>query len=89
MGFWTPSYARTINVPGYHLHLLSADHQHGGHILDLEAKELTVQLHMDNHVHLALPETPAFLEADLKGDPAEALARAESKTQLTPGPGSR
>ena len=34
---------------------------------------------MDNHVHLALPETPAFLEADLKGDPAEALARAESK----------
>ena len=79
VGFWTPSYARTINVPGYHLHLLSADHQHGGHILDLEAKELTVQLHMDNHVHLALPETPAFLEADLKGDPAEALARAESK----------
>ena len=79
VGFWTPSYARTINVPGYHLHLLSADHQHGGHILDLEAKELTVQLHMDNHVHLALPETPAFLEADLKGDPAEALSRAESK----------
>lgn len=79
LGFWTPSYARTINVPGYHLHLLSADHQYGGHILDLEAKELTVQLHMDNHVHLALPETPAFLEADLKGDPAEALARAESK----------
>ena len=79
VGFWTPSYARTINVPGYHLHLLSADHQYGGHILDLEAKELTVQLHMDNHVHLALPETPAFLEADLKGDPAEALARAESK----------
>ena len=79
VGFWTPSYARTINVPGYHLHLLSADHQYGGHMLDLEAKELTVQLHMDNHVHLALPETPAFLEADLKGDPAEALARAESK----------
>ncbi|MGA0161858.1 MAG: acetolactate decarboxylase, partial [Vulcanococcus sp.] len=23
VGFWTPSYARTINVPGYHLHLLS------------------------------------------------------------------
>ena len=79
VGFWTPSYARTINVPGYHLHLLSDDHRHGGHILDVQAKDLTVQVHMDNHVHLALPETPAFLEADLQGDPAEALARAESK----------
>ena len=79
VGFWTPSYARTINVPGYHLHLLSDDHSHGGHILDVQAKDLTVQVHMDNHVHLALPETPAFLEADLQGDPAEALARAESK----------
>ena len=79
VGFWTPSYARTINVPGYHLHLLSDDHNHGGHILDVQAKDLTVQVHMDNHVHLALPETPAFLEADLQGDPAEALARAESK----------
>jgi len=79
VGFWTPSYARTINVPGYHLHLLSDDHNHGGHILDVQAKDLTVQVHMDNHVHLDLPETPAFLEADLQGDPSEALARAESK----------
>ena len=77
--FWTPTYARTINVPGYHLHLLSEDHQHGGHILDLRARDLSVKLHMDNHVHLALPETPSFLAADLKGDPAQALATAESK----------
>ena len=79
VGFWTPTYARTINVPGYHLHLLSEDHQHGGHILDLRARDLSVKLHMDNHVHLALPETPSFLAADLKGDPAQALATAESK----------
>ena len=79
VGFWTPNYARTINVPGYHLHLLSDDPNHGGHILEAQAKDLTVQLHMDNHVHLALPETPAFLRADLKGDPAQALAKAESK----------
>ena len=79
VGFWTPSYARTINVPGYHLHLLSDDHQHGGHILDLQASDLSVSLHMDNDLHLALPETPSFLTADLQGDPAEALAKAENK----------
>jgi acetolactate decarboxylase len=33
VGFWTPEYAKTFNVPGYHLHFLSADHQSGGHLL--------------------------------------------------------
>ena len=79
VGFWTPSYARTINVPGYHLHLLSDDHQKGGHIVDLQASDLSVKLHMDNHVHLALPETPSFLTADLQRDPAEDMAKAEGK----------
>jgi len=79
VGFWTPSYARTINVPGYHLHLLSDDHQHGGHVLDLHCRELKVALHREDELHLALPETPDFLKADLSGDPAAALAVAESK----------
>ena len=79
VGFWTPDYARTINVPGYHLHFLSEDRLEGGHILDLKAANVTAQLHLDNNVHLALPETPSFLTADLSGDPAEALAKAENK----------
>lgn len=57
VGFWTPSYARTINVPGYHLHLLSDDHQHGGHVLDLHCRELKVALHREDELHLALPES--------------------------------
>jgi acetolactate decarboxylase len=77
VGFWTPSYARTINVPGYHLHLLSDDHRHAGHVLELRGQELQLELHQDNHLQLVLPETPAFLQADLSGDPAAALARAE------------
>jgi acetolactate decarboxylase len=79
VGFWTPSFARTINVPGYHLHLLSDDRQHGGHVLDLHCRELKVALHREDELHLALPETPDFLKADLSGDPAAALAVAESK----------
>lgn len=78
MGFWTPDYARTINVPGYQLHFLSDDRKHGGHVLELDADELSAELHAENHLQLALPETPAFLEADLSGDPSQALAKAES-----------
>ncbi|MEA5473562.1 acetolactate decarboxylase [Synechococcus sp. CCY9201] len=77
VGFWTPSFARTINVPGYHLHLLSDDHRHAGHVLELQSHELSLELHRENHLQLVLPETPAFLNADLSGDPAAALARAE------------
>ena len=25
VGFWTPSYAKALNVSGYHLHFISAD----------------------------------------------------------------
>lgn len=77
IGFWTPMYAKTINVPGYHLHLLSDDRRHGGHILDLEADAVEIELATENHLSLALPETAAFLQADLTGDPVADLAKAE------------
>ncbi|QNI79809.1 alpha-acetolactate decarboxylase [Synechococcus sp. RS9909] len=44
-------------MPGYHLHLLSDDHQHGGHVLDLHCRELKVALHREDELHLALPES--------------------------------
>lgn len=77
MGFWSPAYARTLNVPGYHLHLLSRDHQRGGHVLNLKARDLKVQVMNVNNVVIALPESPAFLEADLSTDPTDALKKAE------------
>lgn len=77
VGFWTPAYARTINVPGYHLHLISDDHQHAGHVLELKAAQLTVELQRESQLQLVLPETTDFLNADLSGDPAADLAKAE------------
>ncbi len=77
MGFWSPSYARTFNIPGYHLHLLSNDHKHGGHVLNVVAKDLKVQLMNVQNVTMALPESPQFLAADLSGDPSAALSKAE------------
>jgi acetolactate decarboxylase len=77
VGFWTPEYARTINVPGLHLHFLSDDRTRGGHLLDVAASGLAAQLHTTTELHVVLPENAAFLAADLSGDPAADLAKAE------------
>lgn len=77
VGFWSPMYARAISIPGYHLHFISDDRQHGGHVLGLKASELSLDVHQVNDLHLAIPETQAFLAADLRGDTAEALQTAE------------
>lgn len=77
LGFWSPGYAKTLNIPGYHLHLLSADHKHGGHVLGIKASNLKVQVMDANNLVLALPESPEFLAADLTADPTAALSKAE------------
>ncbi|MFY9330612.1 MAG: acetolactate decarboxylase [Candidatus Nanopelagicales bacterium] len=77
VGFWSPEYTRAISIAGYHLHFLSHDHAHGGHVLDLAAPQLTAQVHRVSDVHLAIPETEAFLAADLSGDTRAALDIAE------------
>ena len=84
VGFFTPDYAHTINVPGYHLHFISHDRTHGGHVLDLAASSLKVAIDHENQLRLVLPETPAFLNADLTEDPREALEKAESKRRDMP-----
>lgn len=77
VGFWTPTFARTLNVPGYHLHFISADRKLGGHVLDVRAKDLNLALHLETEFHVALPETEKFLQADLTSDPTSKLDVAE------------
>jgi len=77
VGFWTPDYARTLNVPGYHLHFLSADRDRGGHLLQCRGSDLRLQIQREGDYRIALPETEDFLKADLRRDPAADLARAE------------
>ncbi len=81
VGFWTPEWARTINVPGFHLHFLSDDRTRAGHVIDVRAKDVVAELHAASDLHLVLPANEAFLRADLSGDPAVALAQAEGGTR--------
>jgi len=44
VGFWTPEYAKSLNVPGYHLHFISGDRTRGGHVLQCRGKRAITTL---------------------------------------------
>jgi acetolactate decarboxylase len=75
--FWSPEYVKTLNVPGYHLHFISTDRTHGGHLLQCRGTSLRLQIQREGIYHIALPETADFLKADLRRDPTADLTRAE------------
>jgi len=77
VGFWSPDYARTLNVPGYHLHFVSDDRKSGGHLLQCRADDLRLQIQREGDYRVVLPETEDFLKADLHDDPSADLAQAE------------
>jgi len=79
VGFWSPEYAKAFNVPGYHLHFISADRKHGGHLLQCRGTNLKLQMETEANVQVALPETEDFLKADLAKDPTAALKFAENE----------
>ena len=78
-GFWTPEYAKSLNVPGYHLHFISADRTRGGHLLQCRGKNLRLQMQREGEYHIVLPDTEDFLKANLRRDPTADLAKAEGE----------
>jgi acetolactate decarboxylase len=79
VGFWTPEYAKTLNVPGYHVHFVSVDRTSGGHLLQCREAHLCLQIQREGDYRIALPETEDFFKADLRRDPAADLAKAEGE----------
>jgi acetolactate decarboxylase len=77
VGLWSPGFAGSFSVPGYHFHFLSTDRQKGGHVLECNAIDVTVRGCAMNQMHVSLPETEEFLKADLTRDPQADLSSAE------------
>ena len=77
VGLWSPGFSSAFSIAGYHFHFLSNDRQHGGHVLDVDAERLRLRIEALTDFHLALPESEAFLKADLSKNTAEELAYAE------------
>jgi acetolactate decarboxylase len=77
VGLWSPGFAGSFSVPGYHFHFLSADRNRGGHVLECKAVDVTIGGCAMHEMHVSLPETAEFLKADLSRDPSEDLMSAE------------
>lgn len=77
VGIWSPGFSSAFSVAGYHFHFLSNDRLHGGHLLDLDASPLRLRIEPLTNFHLALPESEAYLKADLSKNTDDELAYAE------------
>jgi acetolactate decarboxylase len=80
IGLWAPAFAASFMVPGYHFHFLSEDRQKGGHVLECRASDVEIEGCAINEMHVSLPETKEFLQADLTRDPVKDLLEAERTT---------
>ena len=78
VGFFTPDYLRGVNVPGYHLHFITADRTSGGHMLDCRSSDVTIKIHHTPEFELGTPGTEEFLKADLSHDHTSAIKKIEN-----------
>ena len=77
VGFWSPQFAGSVDIPGYHFHFLSKDRTRGGHVLECAGADLLLQLEAVKELHLSLPDSEEFLRADLTTDRSKDLTAAE------------
>ncbi|HCE44970.1 MAG TPA: acetolactate decarboxylase [Lentisphaeria bacterium] len=79
IGFHTPAFMSSLNVPGIHLHFLSDDLAFGGHLLQCRAQHATVRVQILRRLRMDLPTSLAYLTADFSRDTADDLAEAEKE----------
>jgi acetolactate decarboxylase len=77
LGFRFPDYAEGLEVSGYHLHYISADRAHGGHVLECRPRAATVQLDPSSDLHVELPAGVDLESGELGRTTHEALDRVE------------
>lgn len=76
-GFFTPSFMSSLNVPGLHLHFLSADRRRGGHLLECVPRTARVGIQFIHTLELSLPMSLDYLTLDFRRDVDQDLAKAE------------
>ena len=75
VGFRFPDYAKGLNVPGYHLHFVTADRTRGGHVLATSTRDVTVQVDDEVDLHVELPRGVELTSPESTSDAA--LRRVE------------
>ncbi len=55
VGYWLPESMDNLNMPGYHLHFISSDGNHGGHLLDCSLSKADMEVDCIGGVDLIIP----------------------------------
>ncbi|MBN1305083.1 MAG: acetolactate decarboxylase [Anaerolineales bacterium] len=76
-GFYTPAFMSSLNVPGLHLHFLSDDLQHGGHLLECRPGSIRAGIQFISRLELSLPMSLDYLTWDFQRDIEDDLDQAE------------
>ena len=77
VGFYTPSFVPSVNVPGYHFHFIDKNFSAGGHLLSCEPERLDIRLQIFFSMELTLPKTLDYLTAAFTRDAKKDLEKAE------------
>ena len=76
-GFFTPSFMSSVSVPGLHLHFISSDFQHGGHLMSCKPNGIQAGIQFIHNLEMALPISLDYLTCDFQRDTAKDLDKAE------------
>lgn len=77
VGFYTPPFVPSLNVPGYHFHFLNEAHTAGGHLLSCDVVQAQIELMLFSRMELSLPMTLDYLTATFERDARKDLEKAE------------
>jgi acetolactate decarboxylase len=100
VGFWTPFYARTLGIPGYHLHFLSKDAPREATFLGAVVPVCGCSCSATATSKSRCPKPSSFSRATCgtilaltsqrqKGSRSEVIARARSRSENWNGPASK
>ena len=70
IGFRTPKNWQGFGVAGEHLHFITNDRKAGGHVLEMKADKVEMQMAVVSNVHVELPTSDDFNAAKLVTDDA-------------------
>ncbi|MCW2952735.1 MAG: alpha-acetolactate decarboxylase [Conexibacter sp.] len=77
VGFAFPSWAGGVELPGFHLHAITADRRRGGHVLEAQVGPGTLQLAVLTDLHMELPPGVELPDGAPESTRAQALAQIE------------
>ncbi|MEN6467297.1 MAG: acetolactate decarboxylase [Syntrophaceae bacterium] len=64
-GFYVPRFIKSLCMPGFHLHFLTADKKRGGHLHECRLKKMKITMQVLPRLTLNLPITIDYLTASL------------------------